>query len=195
MIKELILRNRTCRRYYQERSISLDTLRELVDLARLAPSGHNRQGLKYMLSNGDGLNRLINGCLTWAGYIKGWKSPPEGERPSAYIVVVREPALGFMLPQDAGFAGMCILLGAVEKGLAGCYMMAIDKKALREVLSLGESYEIEAVIAIGYPKEEVVVEPVGADGEVRYWRDGNGVHHVPKRSLEEIILTIPTEKA
>ena len=195
MLKDLIIRNRTCRRFHQERLVPLDTLEELVDLARLAPSGHNRQGLKYVLVNQPAWNDRINDCLTWAGYIKGWKSPPEGEKPSAFIVMVRDVGVGPMLAQDQGFAGMCILLGAVEKGLAGCFLMAVDKKRLSGVLGLGDGYEIEAVVAIGHPKEQIVLEEVGADGDVRYWRDEQDVHHVPKRSLAEIILTIPDRKS
>ena len=96
-----------------------------------------------------------------------------------------------MLAQDQGFAGMSILLGAVEKGLAGCFLMAVEKKRLSEVLDLGDGYEIQAVIAIGHPKEQIVLEEIGADGDVRYWRDEQGVHHVPKRSLVEVILATP----
>lgn len=195
MLKEMILRNRSCRRYYQDRRVSLDTLQELVDLARLAPSGYNRQGLKYVLSNEAILNRRINDCLIWAGYIKGWKSPPEGEKPAAFIIMVRDTRLGPMLTPDQGFAAMSILLGAVEKGLAGCFLLAIDKNSLRQVLGLVEGYEIEAVIAIGHPKEEIILEEIGSDGDVRYWRDEQGVHHVPKRKLEDIILVSPDQGA
>ncbi len=191
MLKDLILRNRSYRRYYQDREVAMDTLRELVDLARLAPSGKNLQGLKYILSNLSELNQQVNDCLTWAGYIKGWKSPPEGEKPSAFIVMVKDNAVGTIWPQDLGFAGMSILLGAVEKGLGGCFLMAIDKKRLREVLKLEDSFEIEAVVAIGYPREMIIVEEMDAASEVRYWRDENQVHHVPKRSLEDIILPTP----
>lgn len=191
MLKDLVIRNRTCRRFHQERPVSLDTLKELVDLARLAPSGYNRQGLKYILFNQPEWTDRINDCLTWAGYIKGWKSPPEGEKPSAFIVMVRDVGLGPMLAQDQGFAAMCILLGAVGRGLGGCFLIAVDKTRLRAVLDLGDGYEIEAVVAIGHPKEQIVLEEMGADGDVRYWRDEQGVHHVPKRSLADIILTIP----
>jgi nitroreductase len=195
LLKDLIIRNRTCRRFHQERLVPLDTLEELVDLARLAPSGHNRQGLKYVLVNQPAWNDRINDCLTWAGYIKGWKSPPEGEKPSAFIVMLRDVGMGPMLVQDQGFAGMCILLGAVERGLAGCFLLAVDKKRLSGVLGLGDGYEIEAVVAIGHPKEQIVLEEMGVDGDVRYWRDEQGVHHVPKRGLAEIILTIPHGEA
>lgn len=173
----------------------MDTLRELIDLARLAPSGYNRQGLKYLLSNSGDLNNKINDCLSWAGYLQDWNSPPEGEKPAAFIIMVRDTSLGASLPQDQGFAAQSILLGAVEKGLGGCFLVNINKRMLGEVLNLDKSYDIEAVIAIGYPKEKVVLEEIDASGDVRYWRDDEQVHHVPKRTLEEIILPIPGLKS
>ena len=188
MIKDLIVKNRSYRRFYQERTVEMCTLRELIDLARLSPSGFNRQGLKYILSNTEALNNQINDCLTWAGYCKGWISPKDGEKPGAFIVMLRDTSLGACLVQDQGFAGQSILLGAVEKGLGGCYIVNIKKEMLTRLFNLDDKYKIEAVIAIGFPKEEVVIEPLADSGDVKYWRDDNQVHHVPKRSLDEIIL-------
>jgi len=65
---------------------------------------------------------------------------------------------------------------------------SIDRELLRENLSIPERYEILLVIALGRPKEKVVIEPVGPDGSIRYYRDEQQVHHLPKRGLEEIIL-------
>lgn len=191
MIKELIQKNRSYRRFHQDRSVTMTTLRELVDLGRLAPSGHNRQALKYVLSNTRSLNNQINECLAWAGYLKDWNSPPEGEKPSAFIVMVKDTSVGTSLPQDQGFAAQSILLGAVERGLGGCFLANINRKLLMEILELDGKYSIEGVIAIGYPKEKILLEEIGASGDVRYWRDEEQVHHVPKRSLEEIILSPP----
>jgi hypothetical protein len=36
----------------------------------------------------------------------------------------------------------------------------------------------------------VTLETVGPDGSIEYWRDADGVHHVPKRPLDELILDI-----
>jgi nitroreductase len=188
MIKELIELNRSYRRFYQDKAVDMQTLKELIDLARLAPSGSNVQALRYILSNTKELNDKINDSLRWAAYIKDWNSPEEGEKPSAFIVMLRDTSLGRSFPQDAGFAAQCILLGAVEKGLGGCFIMNIKKESLRDVLNIEEKYDIESVIAIGHPKEKVIIEVVGASGDVKYWRDDNNVHHVPKRSLDEIIL-------
>jgi nitroreductase len=188
MIKDLILKNRSYRRFYQDKSIEIETLRELIDLARLSPSGANRQALRYILSNTKETNDKIFANIAWAGYLKDWNGPKEGEKPSAYIVMVKDTTVGPCMAQDEGIAGQSILLGAVEKGLGGCFIANINKKKLALELSLEDKYEILLVMALGTPKEEVVIEKMDTSGDVKYWRDDNEVHHVPKRTLDEIIL-------
>ncbi|MDR3595698.1 nitroreductase family protein [Clostridium sp.] len=188
MIKELISKNRSYRRFYQEKSVEMSTLRELVDLARLSPSGANKQTLRYILSNTEELNNKIGQCIFWAGYYKDWDGPEEGEKPSAYMVIVKDTTFGSGIPQDDGIAVQSILLGVVEKGLGGCIIGNIDRNKLREKFNLDEKYEIALVVALGYPKEEVVVETINESGDIKYWRDENQVHHVPKRTLEELII-------
>jgi nitroreductase len=166
----------------------MEDLRGLVDLARLSASAANRQPLKYILSNDVTVNGAIFEHLGWAAYLKDWPGPAEGERPSAYIIILGDTDIARDFWCDHGIAAQSILLGAVEKGLGGCMIGAINKKSLAEALHISGRYEILLVIAIGKPKEEVRIERVGPDGDIRYWRDENGVHHVPKRSLEEIIL-------
>lgn len=188
MIKELIIKNRSYRRFHQDRLVEMSTLRELVDLARLSPSGRNIQALKYYLSNTKEQNDKIYNNIFWAGYYKDWDGPKEGEKPSAYIVIVKDTSLGMSLPQDEGIAVQSILLGAVENGLGGCIIGNINKKNLVDSLNLDGRYEIALVLALGHPKEEVVIEPINEFADIKYWRDENDVHHVPKRNLDELIL-------
>jgi len=188
MIKDLILKNRSYRRFYQDKRIETNTLRELVDLARLSPSGRNIQSLKYILANTEDKNNKIYEYIHWAGYYKDWDGPKEGEKPSAYIVVVKDNSLGMSMIQDQGIAVQSMLLGAVEKGIGGCIIGNIEKKNISEILKLDEKYEIVLVLALGYPKEEVVIEEINETCDVKYWRDEKEVHHVPKRTLEELIL-------
>jgi nitroreductase len=188
MLKELVQKNRSYRRFYQETTIDQETLRALVDLARLSASAANKQPLKYMLSNTPEKNALIFPHLRWAGYIQAWPGPSEGERPAAYIVILGDKTLSESVGCDHGIAAQSILLGATERGLGGCMIGSIKKQELRQVLEISSDYEILLVIALGRPKETVVIETVGADGDIKYWRDDEEIHHVPKRSLDEIII-------
>jgi nitroreductase len=187
VISELVEQNRSCRRFHEDHAVELATLKELIDLARLSASAGNLQPLKYMISRDPGKNAEIFSCLVWAGYLKDWPGPEKGERPAAYIVVLGDTRISESAGCDHGIAAQTILLGAREKGLAGCMLAGIDRKLLGERLNLPSQFKILLVIAIGKPKEPVVLETVGSDNSIRYWRDNQGVHHVPKRKLEDII--------
>ncbi len=188
MLEELIRKNRTCRRFIQSHAIDLNTLNELVNMARLSASAANLQPLKYVVSCAPEKNAGIFGCLTWAAYLKDWPGPKEGERPAGYIVVLGDTTIAQDFGCDHGIASQSILLRAREKGIAGCMLGAVNRDALRKVLDIDSRYRILLVLALGYPREEVVIEAVGADGNIRYWRDDHGVHHVPKRSLSDIVI-------
>ena len=188
MLHELIKKNRSYRRFHQEVRIEQNVLRELVDGARLCPSAANKQPLKYVLVSDPDVCREVFPCLAWAGYLKNWPSPKEGERPSAYIIILSDRTLNPKPHTDVGIAAQTILLGAVEKGYGGCLIGSIRRKQLQQILGLPEHLEIELVTALGKPKETVEIETVEADDDIKYWRDEREVHHVPKRRLEDIII-------
>lgn len=190
MIKNLILKNRSYRRFQQQVPIKPETLKNLIDLARLSASAKNLQPLKYVLSCNPQKNTVIFPNLGWAGYLKDWSGPVEGERPLAYIVILEDTEIirSSYSDCDVGIAAQSILLGAAEKGLGGCMIGSIRKEKLRQKLNISKRYKIKLVIALGVPKEQVVVDQVGPDGDIKYWRDNKQIHHVPKRSLDDIIV-------
>ncbi len=188
MIKDMVLKNRSYRRFYEDFVITPEILKGLVDLARLTASAANKQPLKYILSCDRKKNAVIFSHLAWAGYLKDWPGPPEGERPSAYIIMLGDTEIAQSFHFDNGIAAQTILLGAVDSGLGGCMIASIQREKLREALKIPARYEIILAIALGKPKETVIIEKMGPDGDVKYWRDSEGKHHVPKRSLEDIIL-------
>jgi len=190
MIKELILLNRTYRRFFQDVKIDKADLEGFIDLARLSSTAANLQALKYIISNDEVKNSRIFPHIKWAGYLTDWDGPVEGERPSAYIIILGDKDISKNYWWDHGIASQSILLGAVEKGFGGCMFGAVDKKALAQSLSIPEQYEILVVIALGKPKEEVVLEELKDAKNIKYYRDENQVHHVPKRALRDIILDI-----
>jgi len=189
MFRDLVLKNRTCRRFDTSVSVSRDTLRDLVDLARQTASTGNQQPLKYYFATDAETKAIIDANITWAGYIPEWAGPTEDEAPSAYIVMLRDNTLSRAESPDTGIAAQTIMLAATEMGLGGC-MFASMRKGLREALGLPDQFEIVLVLALGKPAEEVVLEPVDATGNIRYHRDDAGVHYVPKRSLDEVIVDL-----
>lgn len=188
MLKELVTKNRSYRRFDESFRIDLDTLKELVGLARLSASGANLQPLKYVLSSNPQINEKIFSTLAWAAYLKDWAGPDKGQRPSAYIIVLHDKEVSGGAGVDHGIACQTMLLGAVEKGLGGCMLGSINREELRAILSLDERYDILLVLALGKPAEEVTIEEIGPDGDIKYYHDKNGGHHVPKRSLEDLII-------
>jgi nitroreductase len=192
MIADLVHANRSCRRFHEDHPVDGNTLEELVDLARLSASGANLQPLKYILACQPRKNAEIFSCLGWAAYLKDWPGPEPGERPTAYIVILGDTTISKDFGVDHGIAGQSMLLGAREKGLAGCMLATVNRKDLRNILEIEAHLKILLVLAIGKPKEEIVIETVGSDGSIRYWRDSKGVHHVPKRPLQEIIVACHT---
>ena len=188
MIKDLIKRTRSYRRFNQNYRIELDTLREMVDVARLSAAAGNLQPLKYILSNEPVKNSRIFQHLAWAGYLRDWRGPLEGERPSAYIIVLGDKRICNSFGCDHGIACQNIMLAAVEKGLGGCMIGSVNRERLRTELDIPDYLEILLVLALGKPNETVVLEELGPEGDIKYWRDSDGVHHVPKRKLEDIIV-------
>ena len=188
LLKTIIRKNRSYRRFYENKKIEIKTLKNLVDLARLSGSSANLQPLKFYLSSAAEINRRIFPCLKWAGYLKDWPGPSEGERPSAYIIMLGDTHISRSFGYDAGIASQSILLGAVEKGLAGCIIGSINREKLKRTLDIAEHLEILLVIVLGKPKEKVLIKPIGKNKSIKYWRDKNGVHYVPKRALEDIII-------
>jgi nitroreductase len=190
-IKELVIKNRSIRRFKENESISVETLRELIDLARLSPSAANKQPLKYIISNDAERNGKIFKHLAWAGYLTDWKGPAEGERPAAYIIICGDKRITKEdINCDHGIAAQSILLGAVEIGYGGCMISSIDRDGLRVDLEIPDEFNILLVLAVGIPNEQISIESMDETHGIKYWRDENSVHHVPKRNLEEVIYVL-----
>lgn len=187
-LKDLILKNRSYRRFDESYEIKRVTLEELIDLARLSPSGGNRQPLKYMIFCNPGECERIFPHLAWAAYLTEWPGPEKGERPSAYIIIVGDKSISENFGIDHGIAAHSIMLGATEAGLGGCLIQSIKRVDLRNELELPDNFEILLVLAIGKPVEKVVIDEI-KENNVKYWRDGDKVHHVPKRPLKELIIS------
>lgn len=187
MLKDLLVRNRSYRRFDEEARISEEELKELVGLTRWCASGRNAQPLKYAIVSSREECARVFPQLAWAGYLTDWAGPVEGERPAAYLIQLLDTRIVENCLCDDGIQAQTILLGAVEKGWGGCMIKAFKNEPLREVLGLPEYLKIMYVIALGKPVEKVVIEEMKGE-DYKYWRDAEGGHHVPKRSEGELVL-------
>lgn len=185
-VKEAIRTRRSIRKYRQE-PIDRKILKELIDGARLAPSAANRQPLEYIIVDDEKLLDEVFETLAWAGYIQPDGNPKEGERPMAYIVVLgnTEYGKGWNL-RDAGAAIMSIILEAQSYGIGSCWIGSIRREKLSEILNISGKYDIDSVIALGYPAEKSVAEEMTTDS-IKYYKDEDAILHVPKRSLDSIL--------
>ncbi len=184
----LIRKSRSYRRFDSNYEIGEQTLSDLIRLAQYSPTGSNLQPLKFWLSHTAEMNAKIFPHLGWAGALKDWGGPAEDERPTAYILILGDTEIRPSFGVDHGIAAQSIMLGAAEKGLGGCMIGSARRNDLQEALQIPPRYEILLVLALGKPAETVVTEPLDGDGDVRYYRDADDVHHVPKRGLDDLIL-------
>nr|WP_319544134.1 nitroreductase family protein [uncultured Pseudodesulfovibrio sp.] len=192
--RELMIRNRTRRIFDESSPVTIDVLIELIDLTRFMPSGMNMQPLKYVAVTEKAYCDALFPLLGWAGYLKDWKGPAEGQRPTGYIIILLDKNVADDPGCDHGIASQSIMLGAVEKGLGGCIIGTINRKKLSRMLDLSENFDILLVLALGVPAQDVVVESLPSDGSIQYWSGDDGRHHVPKRGLDDLLVGCYPEK-
>ena len=183
---DLVRKARTIRRFVENEPIPETSLRQLIDVARFVPSGGNQQPLRYRLAHGDEARKL-DPFVAWAAALKDWGGPGPGERPAAFIIILS--AAGKPPPHtDIGIAAQTIQLAAAAMGYGACMLGSIRRDEIRGVLAIPEAWGVQLAIALGRPAETVVLEDLPPGGETRYYRTPDGVHHVPKRRLEEAQL-------
>lgn len=186
ILKDLLKQNRSFRRFDQGVRIPLKELEDLIEQVRFCASGRNAQPIRYVVLNTPEECEKIFPCLAWAGYLTDWNGPEEGERPVAYLLQLLDTRIVENCMCDDGIQLQTLLLGAVEKGYGGCIIKAFKNEPLRELFALPKYMKILYVLALGKPKEQVVIEDMENEN-FKYWRDTDGVHHVPKRSKAELI--------
>lgn len=190
MLKNLVEKNRSYRFFDESHIIKKEDLVDLIELARFCPCGKNAQTLRFMPIYEKNILEKIYPYLTWAAHLKDWGGPIKGQRPTGIILLVsKEGSLTDpILSADMGIFSQTILLGAVEKGLGGCMIRAINRNKIREILNLPENNIIHIALAIGKPAQKVIVEDINENDDKKYWMDEDYTHHVPKIKLEDLII-------
>jgi nitroreductase len=183
---DLVKKTRSIRRFKEDEKLDQSLLEELVNTARLTPSAMNLQPLKYFISNNKKTNSTIFSSLKWAGYLKNWNGPKPGQRPAAYILICGDRTISKNIKWDMSIAAYSIMLAAAEKNIGGCILASMDHKELHKDLNLSDNLEILITCALGASAENIIIDEAAAD--IKYYRDEKDNHHVPKRSLKEILI-------
>lgn len=185
-IYHLIMKNRSYRRFDHSKKLGQIYFKALIDITRKSQSAANLQPLKYIsVSLPENIDKLYP-CMRWAGYLSDWDGPVESERPVGYVIVLAEKENAKFVQVDAGLAMQNMCLFAMAGGVGSCMIGNMDKNKIREILEIDEKYDIIYAIAFGHPVEKVLLDDF--EGDVKYFRDENQVHHVPKRSLKDVLI-------
>ncbi len=190
MFKDLVKKNRSTRSFVGDYEISREVLLELVDTARITPSAMNKQPLLYVPVGKKHADKVLSNIKLAASL--GIKLPPQGCEPSAYILVCvkkESPALSAYTDFDVGIVCQTILLAAAEKGLSGCIIGSHNTENILRELGLDNDIDIRLCIALGKSAENIILEDT-LDGGLRYYRDAENNHHVPKRKLSDVVIEI-----
>ena len=188
---ELVRKNRSYRGFDESCCVSRDALEEMVSCARMTASTMNIQPLKYYLGTEPNLVREVLGGVRFAGALHGFKLPEDGKHPTAFIVICQDTSIHENLELfriDVGIAAQTVLLKATEMGLGGCMMSTFQETKLRRALNLPEKVIPVLVLALGKPREDIVLVDAEEGGATKYYRDEQGTHFVPKRKISELIL-------
>ena len=176
------IRTRRTVRLFMQKRVPYKYLEECVEAARLAPSARNIQPLEYVVVDSDKLRSGMFSCLGMGGGITDFS----GREPAAYVaLLVNRELRGNFAAHDCGMAAQNLVLAAWSRGIGSCILAMINKDRMRKLLGIPDSYDIELVVAMGYPAEKPVAEDMGES--TKSYRDGKGILHVPKRSLKQVL--------
>ena len=187
-VSKALLERRTIRKFTQEPIAEKDLL-DLIEYARLAAYPANLQPLKFAVVRDKDLCNEIFPNTKWAAYLPNGSGTPEEEhRPTAYIMILGDKSIKNSFEVEAGAAITSMMLGAWEKGIASCWFGSLNRGNIMNILNLSEDeYSLVYVLALGYPAQESQISEM-KDNDVKYYVDENNNYHVPKRSMEEILV-------
>lgn len=185
-LDSLLLKNRSCRGYDHSVRVGEDVLRKIVAVNTKIPSARNQQALRFRLVAAEDEVSVVNQNIKLGGALPELHLPFPGTEPLSFIIVCSAIEPERYVYVDLGISLQSMLLKAVEIGLNGLIVCAFNAKEIAEALHL--EMPPLAVLAIGKSAERFKLVDMPSDGSVKYYRDADGVHCVPKRGVEEILI-------
>ena len=172
-------------RKFRPEPVAASCLKEIVEVSRLYPSGGNLQPVRFAIVSSPALTNAIFADLRWAMYLPDFTIEPD-ERPTAYIILLRDMSISKKCDYDIGAASTMVMLAAADRGIGSCPIGNFTAAKLSDLLHLPDMLYPELVIALGYPAHESRVVPM--QDTIRYTRNEQGDFLVPKWSAEEVTV-------
>lgn len=187
-VYEAVQARHTIRKFTQEKPAQAD-LMQIVDSARLAPYGANTQPLKYAVVTQEEQRRELYPFIKYAGFLKDW-DPAFEECPTAFIVIVNDTSIKPTAKSecDSGIALASMCLAAQGLGYGSVCLGAINRVEIKKVLGLEDQYDVTYLLGIGHPAQ--TGETFDFTDDLKYYFDEDGNVHVPKRTMDEVLIQI-----
>jgi len=142
-----LMKTRRSIRSFLPKPVSDEDVIKILDTARLAPSGGNRQRWKFIWVNDPQVLRMIKNCSP--GFY--------GDAPAAIVAGLEDEGSGpgsVIGLLDIGFAAENILLAAHALGLGGCAVGSFIAAAVKKVINAPDNFRPVLIFSIGYADKE-----------------------------------------
>lgn len=158
------IRERRSIRKYIDKKIPEETLKEIVDCARLAPTGNNRQAWSFLVVTDAEIKSKIASYARYGRFI---------EEAGACIAVFVNQDKATTPMQDASAATENIMIAAKSYGLGSCWVNSYQKehsKKIEKLVNCPQEMELMTLMSIGYYDENDVNKPAKKSlSEVMIW--------------------------
>lgn len=179
---ECLMERRSCRRFKQD-AISREDIDKMIDAGRYAPTGANRQPVRFAVITSP---EKAAEMFEHTGWLTG--TPVEGERPTAYIIIMCDTTAGGGAEASAACAATTVMLAAHALGYGSCWCGCHGKEEVVSLLGLPENIEPRITISLGRYAEEFVVHDPSPELKVAMQDDGK--IHLGKLGREDVTLTV-----
>ncbi|BEU88948.1 nitroreductase family protein [Selenomonas sp. TAMA-11512] len=186
-LHKLYIGCRSYRRFRQE-SVPQEVLQEIADTARMRSCALNRQALRYLVISSPDMVKKLHPCFRWAAKLpKEIGTPTEAQRPTAYIVLLKPEKAHAFADIDAGIALDAMAITAWSHGVGSCILGSVNRKILSEAVKIPAGFDVQIVLALGYPDHKSTIVEAGTDDSLSYYVDEHRDYYVPKKSAAETI--------
>ncbi|MFC1949088.1 nitroreductase family protein [Chloroflexota bacterium] len=158
-LKEAIRTRESCRDY-EDKPVPEDKLMNVLEAARLAPSGGNRQMWKFVVARDEKKRQDLAKATGGQSHV--------GKAPIIIAAVALDPESimkcdvpGY--PVNLAIAVDHMTLAAVDEGLGTCWIGAFSQDDARNILGIPEKYRIVSLLTLGFPRpsgREKVRKPI-----------------------------------